>query len=70
MCKKRKLTTNVETRKVMKVSKTGDQNELNISLDGRGMEEVNAYRYLGVDVMNDRNMNEEGITEQVKQKRC
>ena len=43
----------------MKMSKIGDQNELNISLDGRRMEEVNAYRYLGVDVTNDGKMNEE-----------
>ena len=59
VCKKRKLTVNMEKSKVMKVSKTGDQIELNISLDGRIMEEVNAYRYLGVDVTNDGKMNEE-----------
>ena len=44
VCKKKKLTVNVEKRKVMKVSKTGEQNELNISLDARRMEDVNAYR--------------------------
>ena len=59
VCKKRKLSVNVEKSKVMKVSKNGDQNELNISLDGRRMEEVNAYKYLGVDVTNDGKMNEE-----------
>ena len=59
MCKKRKLTVNVEKSKVMKVSKDGDQNELHINLDGRRMEEVNAYRYLGVDITNDGKMNEE-----------
>ena len=59
LCKKRKLTVNLEKIKVMKVSKNGDQNELNISLDGRRMEEVNAYRYLGVDVTNDGKRNEE-----------
>ena len=59
VCRKRKLTVNVEKSKVMKVSKNGDQNELNISLDGKRMEEVNAYRYLGVDVTNDGKMNEE-----------
>ena len=31
----RKLTMNVEKSKVMKVSKNGDQNKLNINLDGR-----------------------------------
>ena len=48
---------NVEKSKVMNVSKNGDENELNISLDGRKMEEVNAYRYLGAE--NDGKMNEE-----------
>ena len=42
----------------MKVSINGDEHELNISLDGRRMEEVNAYRYLGEDVTNDGKMNE------------
>ena len=59
VCKKRKLTVNVEKSKVMRVSKAGDWNELNISLDGRRMEEVDVYRYLGVDVTNDRKKNEE-----------
>ena len=59
VCRKRKLTVNVEKSKVMKVSKTRDQNELNISLDGRRMEDVNTYRYLGLDVANDGKMNEE-----------
>ena len=35
VCKKRMLTVNVEKSKVMKVSKTGDQNELHISFDDR-----------------------------------
>ena len=37
----------------------GDENELNISLDGRRMEDVNAHGYIGVDVINDGKMNEE-----------
>ena len=57
--KKRKLTVNVEKSKAMKVSKNGDQIELNISLDGRRMEVANAYRYLGVVVTNDGEINEE-----------
>ena len=52
-CKKRKLTVNVEKSQVMKVSKNGDDNQLNTSL------EVDAYRYLGVDDTNDGKMNEE-----------
>ena len=40
MCKKRKLTLNVEKSKVMKVSKDDDQNELHINLDGRRTEDV------------------------------
>ena len=59
VCKKRKLTVNVVKSKVMKVSKSGDENELNIDLDGRRMEEVNVYRYLGVDVANDGKVDEE-----------
>ena len=46
VCKKRKLTENVEKSIVMKVSNTGDRNELSITLDGRRMEEVDVYRYL------------------------
>jgi len=61
VCKKRKLTVNVEKSKVMKVSKNGEQNEIDISLNGRRMEEVNAYRYLGVDIANDGKMSEEVI---------
>ena len=53
VCKKRKLTVNVEKSKVMKASKNGDQNKLKINLSGKRMEEVNVYRYLGVDVTND-----------------
>ena len=53
VCKKRKLTVNVEKSKVVKVNKDGDQNKLHINLDDRRMEEVNAYRYLRVDVTND-----------------
>jgi len=59
VCKMRKLTVNVEKSKEMKVSKNGEQNEINISLNGRRMEEVNAYRYLGVDIANDGKINEE-----------
>ena len=43
----------------MKVSKDRYQNELNFSLDSRRMREVNAYRYLVVDVTSDGKMNEE-----------
>ena len=38
VCKKRKLTVNMEQNEVMKVRKNGDENELNLSLDGRKME--------------------------------
>ena len=50
----------------MKVNKNGDQNELNISLDGRRMQEVIAYRYLGADVTNDGKMYEEVNHRKVK----
>ena len=42
-----------------KRSKSGNENKLKISLDDRRMEEVNEYRYLGVDATIDGEMNEE-----------
>ena len=56
--------------KVIKVSNNGDQNELNISLVGRRMEEVKAYRYLRVDVTNDGKMNEKLNHRIGEAKRC
>ena len=44
---------------MIKMSKKGYQNGLNISLDGRRIEELYAYSYLGVDVMNHGKMNKE-----------
>ena len=58
VCKRRKLTVNVNKSKVMKIGKN-EGNEMNISLNARRMEEVTSYRYLGVDVSNDSRMSEE-----------
>ena len=55
VCKRRKLTVNVNKSKVMKIGKN-EGNEMNISLNGRRMEEVTSYIYLGVDVSNDSRM--------------
>ena len=33
--------------KVMRVGKNGEENEVYVSLNGRRMEEVETYRYLG-----------------------
>ena len=58
VCKRRKLTVNVNKSKVMKIGKN-EGNEMNISLNARRMEEVTSYRYLGVDVSNDSRMSED-----------
>ena len=45
--------------KVMKIGKNGEENGVNISLNDRRMEEVETYRYLGVDISSDGGMGEE-----------
>ena len=59
VCKRRKLAVNVGKSKVMRIGKNRDENEMNISLNNSRMEEVECYRYLGVDVSSDGRMNEE-----------
>ncbi|WP_289480288.1 hypothetical protein, partial [Klebsiella pneumoniae] len=43
----------------MTISGSSDEDELNVSMGGRRMEEVRQYRYLGVDVSNDGRLHEE-----------
>ena len=44
---------------VMKIGKNGEENGVDISLNDRKMEEVETYRYLGVDMSSDGGMGEE-----------
>ena len=59
VCQRRKLSVNVNKSKVMKIGKNDEDNEMNISLENRRMEEVESYRYLGVDITSDGGMDEE-----------
>merc|ERR1712002_898071 len=43
----------------MRIGKNGEEDEVNVSLNGKRMEEVEIYRYLGVDISNDSGMGEE-----------
>ena len=59
VCRRWKLTVNEGKSKVMRIGKNGEENEVNVSLNGRRMEEVETYRYLGVDISNDSGMGDE-----------
>ncbi|TOF77527.1 hypothetical protein CGJ15_26770, partial [Vibrio parahaemolyticus] len=59
VCKGRKLKVNIEKSKVMRVSNDLDKERLDIKLGRRSMEEVNVFRYLGVDVSADGFMKDE-----------
>ena len=58
VCKRRKLAVNVGKSKVMTIRNDWDENELNVSQNNNRMEEVECYRYLGVDASSDGRMNE------------
>ena len=58
VCRRWKLTVNEGKSRVMRIGKNGEENEVNVSLYGRRMEEVETYRYLGVDILNDSGMGE------------
>ena len=45
--------------KIMKIGKNGDENGVNSNLNDKRMEEVETYRYLGVDISSDGGMGEE-----------
>ena len=59
VCQRRKLTVNECKSKVMQIGKNGEENGVNVSLNNRRMEEVESYRYLGVDISRDSGMEEE-----------
>ena len=53
VCGRRKLKVNVNKSKVMKVSKSGEYGALNVQLNGENLEELDCFRYLGVDLSSD-----------------
>ena len=59
VCRRRKLWVNETESKIMKIGKNGKANLVDISLNDRRMEEVETYRYLGVDMSSDGGMGEE-----------
>ena len=59
VCNRRKLSVNVSKSKVMNISGSPGENNMNVTMGGRRMEEVRAYRYLGVEVSNDGRLSEE-----------
>jgi hypothetical protein len=48
-----KLSVNVEKNKVMRVTRRENVDDIGITLDGIRMEEVDCFRYLGVDIGRD-----------------
>ena len=59
VCCRRKLRINVDKSKVMRIGRSEGRGEIDARVNGRGMEEVGTYRYLGVDVSKDGKGNEE-----------
>ena len=56
VCRRRKLSVNETKSKIMKTGKNGEENGVNISLNGRRMEEVETYRYLRLGISSDDGM--------------
>ena len=59
VCQRRKLSVNETKSKIMKIGKNGEENGVNINLNDRRMQEVETYRYLGVDISSNGGMGEE-----------
>ena len=53
VCERRLLRVNIGKSKVMKGSREGEKGNLNILLNGEKLEEVESFRYLGVDIRSD-----------------
>jgi hypothetical protein len=49
VCARRKLRVDVNKSKVMRICKSGGESGMNITISENRMEEVNCFRYLGVD---------------------
>ena len=52
------MSVNETKSKIMKIGKNGEKKGLNVSLNNRRMEGVEAYRYLRVDISSDGRMGE------------
>ncbi len=50
MCKRRKLRVNESKSKVMKFTRLVDGRRMNITLNGKVLEEVECFKYLGLHV--------------------
>ena len=59
VCRRRKLLVNETKIKIMKIGKKREENGVYINLNDRRMEEVETYRYHGVDMLIDGGMGEE-----------
>jgi hypothetical protein len=57
--KRRKLSVNVAKSKVMRVTRREKIGDIDITLNGIRMEEVDCFRYLGVDIDIDGGMRSE-----------
>ena len=44
------MSVNATKSKIMKIGKNGEENGVDINLNDRRIEEVETYRYLGVDM--------------------
>ena len=47
VCRRWKLTVNEGKSKVMRIGKNGEEDEVNVSLNGKRMEEVEIYPFIG-----------------------
>ena len=53
VCERRKLSVNVAKSKVMRITRRENADNLNITVNGVRMEEVECFWYLGVDIDKD-----------------
>jgi hypothetical protein len=59
LCERRKLSVNVAKSKVMMVTRMTNVGDIDVTLHGIRMEEVDCFRYLGVDIDRDGSMKSE-----------
>merc|ERR1711872_65064 len=59
VCGRRKSKENLTKSQIMKIGKNVEENVMNVHLNNSRMDEVDTYRYLGVDIANDSRMSEE-----------
>ena len=56
VCRRKKLLVNETKSMINKIGKNGEKNGVSINLNDRRNEEVETYRYLGVDILSDSGM--------------